>query len=153
MLARVSIKRLRILTILAREKRLSAEHFSQDASNRPHVDGLGVLLEGQHDFWRSVPTSGDVFGHETRVVLLRSGRSSETEIANLQVTVGVEKQVGGLQVTVKDVGGVHGFEGTEGLVNEVLAVVIGEVLGANDTVHISLHEFLHLLALYVVNPN
>jgi len=36
----------------------------------------------------------------------------------------------------------HCLEGAEGLVDEVLAVVIGKVLGANDAVHVCFHEFL-----------
>lgn len=38
---------------------------------------------------------------------------------------------------------VHCFQCTECLVYEVLAVVIGEVLGANYTVHVRLHKLLH----------
>jgi hypothetical protein len=41
-----------------------------------------------------------------------------------------------------DVGGVHCFERAEGLVDEVLAVFVGEVLGADDAVHVCFHEFL-----------
>lgn len=51
---------------------------------------------------------------------------------------------------MQDVGRVHGFQCPEGLVDEVLAVVVGEVLGADDTVHVSLHQLLgkagHMLA-------
>lgn len=36
----------------------------------------------------------------------------------------------------------HCLERTEGLVDEVLAVVVGEVLGADDTVHVCFHELL-----------
>lgn len=43
---------------------------------------------------------------------------------------------------MEDVGRVHGFQCPEGLVDEVLAVVVGEVLGADDTVHVSLHQLL-----------
>lgn len=43
---------------------------------------------------------------------------------------------------MENVGGVHGFQGTQGLVDEVLAVVVGEVLCADDAVHVRLHELL-----------
>lgn len=130
------------LTILAGEKRLSAEHFSKNATDRPDVNGLGVLLEGQHDFGRAVPAGSDVFSHETGVVLLRSGGSGKTEIADLEIAVGVEEEVGRLQVSVQHVGRVHGLERSQSLVDEVLAVVVRKVLGANDTVHVRLHELL-----------
>ena len=41
---------------------------------------------------------------------------------------------------------VHCLESTQGLVDEVLAVVVGELLSANDTVHIRLHELLHAVS-------
>jgi len=41
-----------------------------------------------------------------------------------------------------DVCGVKSFQCTEGLIDEVLSVIIGEVLGSNDTVHVGFHEFL-----------
>ena len=36
----------------------------------------------------------------------------------------------------------HGFESTERLVDEVLAVVVGEFLRSDDAVHVGLHELL-----------
>lgn len=43
---------------------------------------------------------------------------------------------------MKDVRRVHGFECSKGLVDEVLAVVIGKVLGSNNSVHVGFHQFL-----------
>ena len=43
---------------------------------------------------------------------------------------------------MQDVGAVHGFQSAQGLVDEVLAVVVGEVLGADYAVHVGLHELL-----------
>ena len=40
------------------------------------------------------------------------------------------------------VGRVQGLEGAEGLVDEVLRVVIREVLGTDDAVHVRLHQLL-----------
>ncbi len=37
---------------------------------------------------------------------------------------------------------VHSLESSECLVDEVLAVIIRQVLSANNTVHVSLHKFL-----------
>ncbi len=34
------------------------------------------------------------------------------------------------------------LERTEGLIDEVLGVVVGEVLGADDAVHVGLHQLL-----------
>jgi len=130
------------LTVLAWEQWLGAKHLSQDASNGPDINSLGVLLEGQHDLWSAVPASGDVLGHETRVVLSRCGRACKTEVADLKIAVGVQEEVGWLEIAVENIGGVHGLQCAKGLVDEVLAVVIREILGANDAVHIRLHELL-----------
>jgi hypothetical protein len=54
--------------------------------------------------------------------------------AHLEVTVGIEEQVGGLEISVKDVGCMEGFEATDGLVDEVLAVIVAEFLSSNHTV-------------------
>lgn len=66
----------------------------------------------------------------------------------LEVTVGVQEEVRRLEITVEDVGRVHALEGTESLVDKVLAMVVAEVLGPDDSVHVCLHQLLdqvHLL--------
>lgn len=131
-----------VLTVFAREQRLAAQHLGQNTAYTPHVDRLGILLERQHDLWRTVPARSHIFRHEARVVFLRSSGASQAEVADFQVAVRIEKEVGGLEVAVKNVGGMHGLQRAEGLVDEVLAVVVRKVLGSNDTVHVRLHELL-----------
>jgi hypothetical protein len=107
---------------------------------------LCILLECQHDFGCAVPPGSDVFCHESR---LRAGGfcgldgTRETKVTDLEIAVGVEKEVGRFEIPVDDVGGVEGFECTEGLVDEVLCVVVREVLCPDYTVHVCLHEFLN----------
>ena len=36
----------------------------------------------------------------------------------------------------------HGFECAKSLVDEVLAMVVGEILGSDHTVHVCFHKFL-----------
>lgn len=43
---------------------------------------------------------------------------------------------------MEDVRGVHGLQRTQSLVNKVLAVVIRQVLRADNAVHICFHQFL-----------
>ena len=131
-----------MVVILAGEERLAAKHLGQNAADRPHVDGLGVLLESKHDFRCTIPASGDVFGHETLVVLGTGGGTCETEIADLQIAIRVEEQVRRLEITVEDVGGVHSLKCAESLVDKVLAVVVRKLLCADDTVHVRLHKLL-----------
>lgn len=42
----------------------------------------------------------------------------------------------------------EGFERSKGLIDEVLSVIVREVLGTNDTMHVSLHEFLNEIDLF-----
>ena len=130
------------LTVFSGEQGLSAQHLGQYAANTPDIDGFCVLFKCQHDFGRTVPTGCDVFRHEPGVVVSRGGRTGQTKVTDFQVTVCVEQEVGGLQVTVEDICGVHCFDRTQGLVDEVLAMVVGEVLGTDDSVHVSFHQFL-----------
>ena len=88
---------------------------------------LGVLLKCQHDFGCTVPASSDVFGHETSFGsrwFRRLNRASETKIANLEIAIGVEQQVGWFEVPMDNVSGMQCLEGTQGLVDEVLSVII-----------------------------
>ena len=48
---------------------------------------------------------------------------------------------------MQDIRAVHGLESSKGLVDKVLAVVVGEVLGADDSMHVCLHQFLVCVSL------
>lgn len=43
---------------------------------------------------------------------------------------------------MENIGRVHGFECAQGLVDEVLTVIIRQLLCTNDTMHVGFHEFL-----------
>lgn len=131
------------LTVFPRKQRLSAQHLGQYAAHTPYVNGFCVFLEGQHDFRRTVPASRHVFRHESRVVVGGRCRTSQTEVADFQITVGVQQQVRRFQVSVQHVGRVHRFERSQRLVDEVLAVVVREVLRPDNTMHVGFHQFLY----------
>jgi hypothetical protein len=104
--------------------------------------GFCVTLEAQHDLWRSVPPSGDIFGHVTRILLRVHGKaSSETKIADLQFAIGVNEKVTRFQVSMQDIGGVNVLQTAENLVDEGLKVGISKRLPrSNDGGQIALHE-------------
>jgi hypothetical protein len=130
-------------TIFARKQRLATQHLCKDTTDTPDVNRLGVLLERKHDLRSSVPSCCHIFCHEARVVIGGCRRTSETKVADFQIAVSVQEEVGWLQISVEDVCRVHRFQGAESLIDEVLAVVVGEVLSSDDSVHISLHELLY----------
>lgn len=102
---------------------------------------FGVALEAQHNLGRSVPSCSDVFGHVSGILLGVDGEASrQAEIADLELAIGINEQVSGLQISMKDVGGVDVFETAQNLVNEGLEVSVGEGLpGTDDSRQITLH--------------
>ena len=103
---------------------------------------FGVALEAQHNLWCSVPSSRDVLGHVASILLRVDGETSrQTEIANLELAVGINEQVTRLQISVKHVGGVDILETAKNLVDEGLEVSIGKRLtGSDNSRQIALHQ-------------
>ena len=122
------------LTVLAGEQRLALQHLSEDTSSAPDVDGDIVLLPGQHDFRRAVVARRNITGH------LRVLDTCKTEVADLEVTVLVDEDVRGLQVTVDDAGRVDVLQSTEDLVQEVLDELLLQWSGRQETVQVGTEE-------------
>jgi hypothetical protein len=127
-------------TVLAREEGLALEHLAQDAAHgpirrqsessaqsiprarqlpphgrdAPHVDRLVVLLPREHDLGRPVVARRDVARH------LRVLEPGEPKVAELEVAVFVDENVGRLEVAVDDAGRVDVFQAAEHLVEKVL---------------------------------
>jgi hypothetical protein len=106
------------------------------------LTGLGVALEAQHNLWRTVPSRSHVFGHISSILLRIDGEtSSQTKIANLELAVGVHKQVSGLEIAMEHIGRVDVFQAAQDLVDEGLEVGVGKRLaGSDDSGQIALHQ-------------
>lgn len=59
------------------------QHFRQNTTHRPDVDGFCVSLRVEHDFRRSIPSRRHVFRQKACMIVIWIGHSSQTEIANL----------------------------------------------------------------------
>lgn len=59
--------------------------------------------------------------------------------AHLEVAVRIEEEIRGLEVAMEDISRMECLEGTKGLVNEILTVIIAERLGSDNTVKVSFH--------------
>lgn len=66
--------------------------------------------------------------------------------ADLEVTGGVDEQVGGLEVTVQHVGRVDVLESSQDLVEEIADVVVAQLLALQQLVQVRLHQSLHDVA-------
>lgn len=92
--------------VLAWEQGLALQHFCEDTAGTPDVHLNIVLLPREHDLGRSVVSSRDVAGH------LRVLNTGETKVADFQVTILVDEDVRGLQITMHDSRRMHIFETT-----------------------------------------
>ena len=89
-----------------------------------------VVCETQHDLRRPVPPRRDILSHEPLVrgcpalVVAAAGlvTSRQTKVTDFQLTVGVDEQVTGLQVTVEDICRVNVLQTAKRLVDEGLEV-------------------------------
>jgi hypothetical protein len=63
-----------------------------------------VSLEAEHNFRSSVPSSGYIFSHVAGILFWIDGEStSETKVADFELTIGVDEEVAGFEVSVEDV--------------------------------------------------
>ena len=98
-----------------------------------------VAGEAQHDLWRSIPPSSNVFGDEISVETSLSVGTSprrisscETEVQDFELTVIIDQEVTQLEVTGNDVRGVNVLETAKGLMNKRPEMSVGEwLLGAD----------------------
>ena len=89
--------------VLARKYGAIREHLSQDATNRPDIDGLSIALGVEHDLWRSVPPGGDVLGQEPSVVVFWISYSCQTKVTNFEVARGVQEKIAWLEVSMENI--------------------------------------------------
>mmetsp|Transcript_105847 Transcript_105847/g.294711 ORF Transcript_105847/g.294711 Transcript_105847/m.294711 type:complete len:430 (+) Transcript_105847:189-1478(+) len=121
------------------EERAAREDLGKDAAGAPNVHGRAVGGTLAQQLRRAVPARDDVLGQ----LALRLGGDAarEAEVADGQVAVAVDQQVGRLEVAVQHAGAVHVLEAAQDLVEEVLRVAVGETLAAaDDAVQVALVE-------------
>ena len=106
------------------------------------LTSFGVTLEAQHDLRCTVPSRCNVFRHISSILLwVNRESSSQSKIANLQFAVGIDQEISGLQVAMKDIRRVDIFQSAQDLVDERLEMCIGEGLaGSNDGSKIAFHK-------------
>lgn len=95
-----------VYMILSGKQRLAFEHLCENTSRTPNINFHIVFLPSKHDLWCSVVSCRDISGH------LRILNTSETEIADLEIAVLVDKNVAGLEITMNNPCGVNIFQST-----------------------------------------
>ena len=82
-----------VKVIVTREKNLPVEEFSEDATDRPDIDRLGVLLASDQQLGRTVPTSRDVFRHLIEILGVRAAESGKPKVTDFYLAIGVDENV------------------------------------------------------------
>jgi len=106
---------------IAHEKWSLLDELSKDASDGPHVDAKRVFSFSKKNFWSSIPESFDLMCKS----LDWDGKCPcETEIANLDVALVIDKEILGLKVPMDHSFGVAVVDTTEKLVNHFLNLLL-----------------------------
>ena len=113
--------------------------YPEDAAGGPDVDADRVTGGSEQDLWSSVPAGGDVVGQHGGGASGVGDRPAETEVAHFDVAVGVEEDVGGLDVSVEELGRVKVLESLEQLPGDVLLVNISEDACSYHSMEVCLH--------------
>lgn len=91
--------------VLPRKHRHPIYQLPHNTPSSPHVHGFGVVIADEK-LRAAVPASSYIVGEG---LAGGGGGTGEAEIAELEVQVGVEKEVLGLDIAVDYLGGVEGF--------------------------------------------
>ena len=134
------------------EKHRSLHELRKYTACRPHVETLIVRLVEKTHLGRSVP-SCDHVGRLFEYVFNFAKSSAETKVANFEITLGIDKNVGRLQISVHDVRSVHVIYSSHDLIHEVLVMVRLQFLPRIDKLmQICLHQLRNNVHVIVVSP-
>ena len=79
-----------MLTIAAWKEWFATYKLCEDTANRPHIHCFGVAFSRKNDFRGPIPASGYIITHVATICVLGIINTGQTEITNLEVTVGVD---------------------------------------------------------------
>lgn len=105
------------------EKWSASEQLGKDATDGPYIYGLCVHLKREHDLGCAVPSCCYIFSHQTDFFAWRNARfdtTSKPKIANFEIAVGIQEEIGRFQISMDNICGVNGFKSTKSLVDEIL---------------------------------
>lgn len=97
------------------------EHLRNNATNAPHIDLGRVNLATQQKFGRAVPKRNDLVRQPLHLGI---PRPRQTPIGNLQLTLPVDKKIGGLEIAMDDPIGVHIMHSREELLRPGFDVIL-----------------------------
>ena len=108
--------------IFAKKDDSFSKHLGEDAANRPDIDGFGVVIWVDEDFWGSVGSGGDVKG----ILIVDDFLFSEIHVSYFQLQFLADKYVVWFEIPVDDIGGMHEENSAQQLVEDELDHLLGE---------------------------
>lgn len=134
---------------------LAVEDFCDEAAEGPHVYFFVVVSGAEEEFGGAVPASGDVVGHDDEFLVRRFfHEADETEVAEFGFAVFVDEDIGGLDVSVDEVGVVQVEDGLGHLMNYVLLVPLLQLrvppVLPDQSVQVDVHVLEHQVDVLVV---
>lgn len=102
--------------IISRKQRFSIHELHKNATNRPHIYGGRVVRRVQQYLWCPIPSRDNIFRHK----LILGGRSSETKVTNLKITISIQQEVAGFQISMNDIGRMYVLQSSKNLIQEIL---------------------------------
>ena len=108
---------------VAREQGLAQQQLPHYAANAPDISAFFVGLRPQENLGGSVPAGGDFLSEHNVLLRAISGKTpGQAEIANLQMAIGIDEYVAGLEVPVDDLSRVQILHPLEDLVHDKAVV-------------------------------
>lgn len=94
---------------IAWENGLAEVDLAENAANGPHINRFCIFTRPKKDFRSAVPSRGHIFGHyRLRYGLIDGGDGpGEPKICEFGEAIGVEENIGGLEISMDEFSGVH----------------------------------------------
>jgi len=134
------------------EERFTHNQFTQDAAAAPHVHCFRVHCAPQQDLRCPLPARSNLVrenGSLVVVVFLRN-RPCEPKVCQLQVTLRVQQQIGGFEVSVDEFTCVEVLECLQQLLNDVLLVDVFQDVSSDDCMQVSFHLVEYTVDVFVI---
>jgi hypothetical protein len=132
-------------------------NLKDNTAETPDIRGILIGPRPEQHLRSPIPPGGDALSHDRVLLVLGRGHAAhKSEVAELDVAVGVEENVGGFQVAVDQVGAVQVFQGFGDLVHDVFVMHLFQDALRNYVVQVGLHvlehqvDILPVLGLYAL---
>ena len=130
----------------ARKHWLASHHFSDQATKRPNINFLRVIFTAKEELRSTIPSGSNVISHDDSLIILGFFKGpDEAKVTQFGIAVFINEDIGGLEVSMNDVGVVKVQNGFCQLVNDVLFVSFLKVfviaILSNKCMKVNIHVF------------